>query len=65
VLGLEEGFETSDLAVIAEQDILGDRLIRKARKNRKAADFLSELSSLSVGELVVHVDHGVGRCGGL
>ncbi len=65
VLGLEEGFETNDLAVIAEQDILGDRLIRKARKNRKAADFLSELSSLSAGDLVVHVDHGIGRFEGL
>ena len=35
VLGLEEGFETNDLVVIAEQDIFGDRLVRKARKNRK------------------------------
>jgi transcription-repair coupling factor (superfamily II helicase) len=65
VLGLEEGFETSDLVVIAEQDILGDRLVRKARKNKKAADFLSELSSLSPGDLVVHVDHGIGRFEGL
>ena len=65
VLGVEEGFETSDLVVVAEQDILGDRLVRKARKNRKAADFLSELSSLSPGDLVVHVDHGIGRFEGL
>ncbi|MGB9141067.1 MAG: CarD family transcriptional regulator, partial [Aestuariivirga sp.] len=65
VLELEEGFETGDLAIIAEQDILGDRLVRKARKNRKAADFLSELSSLSPGDLVVHVDHGIGRFEGL
>jgi transcription-repair coupling factor (superfamily II helicase) len=28
VLGLEQGFETADLAVIGEQDILGDRLVR-------------------------------------
>ena len=30
VLGLEQGFETADLAVIGEQDILGDRLVRPA-----------------------------------
>ncbi len=65
VLGLEEGFETSDFAVISEQDILGDRLVRKARKHRKASDFLSELSALSPGDLVVHVDHGIGRFEGL
>ncbi|MBC8037881.1 MAG: transcription-repair coupling factor, partial [Rhizobiales bacterium] len=65
VLGVEEGFETDDFALIAEQDILGDRLVRKARKHRKASDFLSELSSLSPGDLVVHVDHGIGRFEGL
>ena len=65
VLGLEEGLETDNLIIIAEQDILGDRLVRKARKNKKAADFLSELSALSPGDLVVHVDHGIGRFEGL
>ncbi|MFL5258763.1 MAG: transcription-repair coupling factor [Hyphomicrobiales bacterium] len=65
VLGLEEGFETADLAVISEQDILGDRLARRTRRQRKSADFISELSALSPGDLVVHVDHGIGRFEGL
>lgn len=65
VLGLETGFETPDLAFIAEQDILGDRLVRRGRKAKKAADFLTELSSLDPGDLVVHVDHGIGRFEGL
>jgi transcription-repair coupling factor (superfamily II helicase) len=65
VLALEEGFETESFAIIAEQDILGDRLVRRARKNRKAADVLSELGSLAPGDLVVHVDHGIGRFEGL
>ncbi|MFN3628071.1 MAG: CarD family transcriptional regulator, partial [Parvibaculum sp.] len=60
VLGLEAGFETEDLAIISEQDILGDRLIRQRRKKR-AENFLTEASSLSPGDLVVHVDHGIGR----
>ncbi|MEM1378722.1 MAG: DEAD/DEAH box helicase, partial [Pseudomonadota bacterium] len=64
-LGLEEGFETPDQAVICEQDILGDRLIRKKRRKRKAADVLSEATSLSVGDLVVHADHGIGQFAGL
>ena len=65
VLAQEQGFETPDLAVISEQDILGDRLVRRARKSKKAADFLSELSALSAGDLMVHVDHGIGRFEGL
>ncbi|MCB1379532.1 MAG: DEAD/DEAH box helicase, partial [Alphaproteobacteria bacterium] len=65
VLGLEEGFETDDLAIISEQDILGDRLIRRARKTKKASDFISELQALTPGDLVVHVDHGIGRFEGL
>jgi len=65
VLGLEQGFETTSLAVIAEQDILGDRLVRPRRKAKRAADVLTEATSLSVGDLVVHADHGIGRFCGL
>jgi len=64
VLGLETGFETADTAFISEQDILGDRLVRRSRKKR-AENFLTEASSLSVGDVVVHVEHGIGRYEGL
>ncbi len=64
-LGLEAGFETEDLAVVAETDILGERLIRRTAKRRRPADFLTELSAISPGDLVVHVDHGIGRFEGL
>jgi transcription-repair coupling factor (superfamily II helicase) len=65
VLPLETGFETSSLTVVAEQDVLGDRLIRKARRNRKASDFIAEVASLAPGDIVVHADHGIGRFIGL
>lgn len=65
VLPLEHGFEAPDLAVITEQDILGDRLARPARKRRKADEFLQEVSALTQGDFVVHVDHGIGRYEGL
>ncbi len=61
----ENGFETSELSFIAEQDILGERLVRRARKSKKASDVFSELSSLSPGDYMVHVDHGIGRFEGL
>ncbi|MBO9435208.1 transcription-repair coupling factor [Ruegeria sp. R13_0] len=65
VWALEHGFETADLTVIAEQDVLGDRLIRQPKKRRKAENFLTETQSLSPGDLVVHVDHGIGRYMGM
>ncbi|MFC0217938.1 transcription-repair coupling factor [Pseudochelatococcus lubricantis] len=61
VWGLEAGFETANLAVIGEQDILGDRLVRQKRKARRAQDVITEAAGLSAGDLVVHVDHGIGR----
>ena len=65
VAPLEHGFETDDLLVISEQDILGDRLVRPAKKRKRADNFLTETQSLGPGDLVVHVDHGVGRFKGL
>jgi transcription-repair coupling factor (superfamily II helicase) len=65
VLPLESGFETPDLAVIGDQDILGDRLVRTGRARKRAADALTEATSLDAGDLVVHVEHGIGRFAGL
>jgi transcription-repair coupling factor (superfamily II helicase) len=65
VLSLEHGFTAPDFSVLTEQDILGDRLVRRTQKKRKADHFLTELSSLNQGDLVVHVDHGIGRFEGL
>ncbi|MEM8576978.1 MAG: transcription-repair coupling factor [Pseudomonadota bacterium] len=53
------------LTVISEQDVLGDRLIRAPKKKRKAENFLTEATSLSPGDLIVHLDHGIGRFKGL
>ncbi|SMX44918.1 transcription-repair coupling factor [Maliponia aquimaris] len=73
VWSLEAGFDApwepagpkGRLTVISEQDVLGDRLIRQPKKRRKAENFLTEHQSLSPGDLVVHVDHGIGRYHGL
>ena len=62
---LDNGFETDEIAVISEQDVLGDRLLRRAQRKKRADNFLTEATSLSVGDLIVHVDHGVGRYTGL
>ena len=64
-LGIETGFEAPGLVVISEQDVLGDRYVRHRRKTKRPADFLTELTALSEGDLIVHVDHGIGRFSGL
>jgi len=61
LLQLERGFVSPDVALITEQDILGDKLTRQSKKKRKADNFLREVSALSEGDLVVHVDHGIGK----
>ena len=45
VWGLEAGFEAGDLAVLSEQDILGDRLVRPKRKSKRPQDFLTEVAA--------------------
>jgi transcription-repair coupling factor (superfamily II helicase) len=65
VLGLESGFETADVALITEEDILGERLIRARKQGKRPENFIAEVTSLSTGDVVVHVDHGIGRFVGL
>ena len=61
ILGLEHGFETKDLAVLTEQDMLGDRLSRTSKKKKKSAAFLFEIGQLHEGDFIVHEEHGVGK----
>ncbi|MES2294568.1 MAG: transcription-repair coupling factor [Pseudomonadota bacterium] len=64
-LGIERGFESPDFAVMSEQDVLGDRMVRAQSRQRRSQNFLSEASSLAPGDLVTHIEHGVGRYLGL
>jgi len=65
VLPLDHGFTTPEVALLTEQDMLGDRLVRRQRRRKSADAFLAELATLSPGDLVVHRDHGIGKYEGL
>ena len=65
VLDLDRGFSTDNLIAISEQDILGERLARAGQKRRRSENFLTEVSAIHEGDLVVHVEHGIGRYEGL
>ncbi len=64
ILPLEQGFSLGNLVVISEQDILGDRLVNRGRR-KKAKNFIADAATLQEGDLVIHIDHGLGRYLGL
>jgi transcription-repair coupling factor (superfamily II helicase) len=65
VLPLDHGFTTAEIALLTEQDMLGDRLVRRRKRKKSTDAFLNELATLTPGDLVVHADHGIGRYEGL
>jgi transcription-repair coupling factor (superfamily II helicase) len=64
-LALERGFVAEDFAVVGEQDLLGERISRPARKRKRADQFIAEATEIADGDLVVHQDYGIGRYDGL
>ena len=65
VVPFAKGFAAPDLVFLGEEDLLGERLSRPPPRRRRGNEFLSELTALSPGDLVVHIDHGIGRFDGL
>jgi len=65
ILPLDSGFSNAGLELVTEQDLLGDRLVRRKKRKKSADAFLAELAALTPGDLVVHMDHGIGRYEGL
>src|SRR5690606_34505761 len=65
--GLSRGFHLpgGNLVVFAETDLFEEE--RRAPERRRAATtaFLSDFRDLKIGDLVVHVEHGIGRFVGL
>jgi len=64
-LGLERGFVAEDVAVVAEQDLLGERISRPPRRRKSADELIAEAGELAAGDLVVHQEYGIGRYDGL
>ncbi len=65
VLGLERGFAAEKFVVVAEQDLLGERISRPPRRRKSADELIAEASELAAGDLVVHQEYGIGRYDGL
>jgi transcription-repair coupling factor (superfamily II helicase) len=65
--GLSRGFRLPDasLQIYAETDLFEEERRAPERRKSAAKAFLSDLRDLKVGDLVVHVDHGIGAFVGL
>ncbi|HHF6878747.1 transcription-repair coupling factor [Haemophilus influenzae] len=71
VSSLEQGFiieQSLPVAIIGEDNLLGERVQQRSRDKRKTINpdtLVRNLAELKIGQPVVHLDHGVGRYGGL
>ena len=65
VLPVEHGFVREGVVVIAETDILGERLKRQRPRKRQSDEIIGEITALKPSDLVVHQSHGIGRFDGL
>ena len=65
LLPMDQGFAAPGLMILGEQDLLGERMTRQASRSRRADKFIQDLETLSLNDLVVHAEHGIGRFEGL
>ena len=70
VAPLDQGLWLEDmkLLLITEAQLFGNRIAQRRRRNKKQSDtdfIVKSLTELSIGDAVVHLDHGVGRYLGL
>ena len=64
-LGVERGFVADTIALVGEQDLLGERISRPPRRRKRADQFIAEATEIAEGDLVVHQEYGIGRYDGL
>jgi transcription-repair coupling factor (superfamily II helicase) len=63
---LSEGFSVSDLHLITDSEVFGWERPQPRMRQRPVAETPESIyADLQIGDFVVHIDHGVGRFGGL
>ena len=64
---LSTGFRlpSESLVIVSEEEVFGERVKRRAPPSRKLEAFLTQLQDLSVGDFIVHKQHGIGLYRGL
>jgi len=65
LMNLQHGFSNDDYFIVSEQDLWGERKNLQKHKKVSAENLIDDISSLNIGEYVVHIEHGIGRFEGL
>ena len=67
VFQIDMSFMHKNIIFISESDLIGEKLVKERRgAKRDSAEFLfSDLNALNVGDIVVHIEHGIGVFEGL
>jgi transcription-repair coupling factor (superfamily II helicase) len=64
-LDFDRGFYSKDFAVFTDKEIMGERKHSNISSKKKLKNILREIENFSEGDLIVHIDHGVGRYDGI
>lgn len=65
VLPIDVGCQVDNLIILSEQDIFGERLVKKTTTRKSNQHVLQEASSIQEDDYLVHIDHGIGQYKGL
>ena len=65
LMDIQHGFSHDEFFIVSEQDIWGERKDVRVTKKISAENLIADISSLNVGEYVVHIEHGIARFEGL
>jgi len=57
---LRRGFRTSSMILLTEEDIVGPKKRTVKHRWEGVDEFLNSFKDLSIGEYIVHVEHGIG-----
>jgi len=60
-----ESFEINDHLIVFDRDIFGTAEKKKKSWRRKTENFLKDVNNIDTGDLVAHIDHGIGKYDGL
>ncbi|NQY82393.1 MAG: transcription-repair coupling factor [Alphaproteobacteria bacterium] len=59
------GFETPKQVFLGEVELLGGEETQRVRRSRQAKNMILDMITINAGDLVTHIEHGIGRYLGL
>jgi transcription-repair coupling factor (superfamily II helicase) len=62
---ISKGYSSNDYIFISEKEIIGNKIHFNKTSQSRLKSIFKELENFAVGDLVAHVDHGVGKFEGL